>query len=207
MQPETSTRFLSDGRLTIDKLNRKHYKTPYTGPSVICIPAAKFYSSTSQTHANDMLPMFKGVVKEGRTAITLIVDGGPDWSTASLLNTLFFFRLWRDTDLDMLVVCSYAARYSAYNPIEHLWSPLSKELSGVQFSSKATGDMMLLTISVQFIGLILHMMAMFVILSTSSASMSQHLHTVTTVMFVHSYNAPSVTSRLESLRQSKKKLR
>ena len=67
--------------------------------------AAKFYSSTSQTHANDMLPMFKAVVKEDRTAITLIVDSGPDWSTAALLNTLFF-RLWRDADLDMLVVCS-----------------------------------------------------------------------------------------------------
>ena len=84
-----------------------------------------------------MLPMLKAVVKEGRTAITLIVDGGPDWSTALLLNTMFFFRLWRDADLN---VCSYAARYSAYNPIEHLWSPLSKKLSGVQFSSKAIGD-------------------------------------------------------------------
>ena len=42
--------------------------------------------------------------------------------------------------LDMLDVCSYAARYSAYNPIEHLWSPLSKKLSGVQFSAKANGD-------------------------------------------------------------------
>lgn len=84
--------------------------------------------------------MFKAFVKEGRTAITLIVDGGPDWSTASLLNTLFFFCLWRDADLAMLVVCPYAARYSAYNPIEYLWSPLSKKLSGVQFSSKATGD-------------------------------------------------------------------
>ena len=40
----------------------------------------------------------------------------------------------------MLDVCSYAARYSAFNPIEHLWSPLSKKLSGVQFSSKACGD-------------------------------------------------------------------
>lgn len=104
------------------------------------VRSAKFYSSTCQTHANDMLPQLKAVVEEGRTAVGIIVDGGPDWSPASLLNNLFFFRLWRDAGLDMLDVCSYAARYSAYNPIEHLWSPLSKKLSGVQFSSKAYGD-------------------------------------------------------------------
>ena len=68
-----------------------------------------------------------------------MVAGGPDWNTGSLLNNLFFFRLWRDAGLDMLVVCSYSARYSAYNPIEHLWSPLSKKLCGVQLSSKASG--------------------------------------------------------------------
>lgn len=72
---------------------------------------------------------------EGRSALTLIVDGGPDWNTG---NCMSFFRLWRDADLDLLVVCSYAARYSAY--IEHLWSPLSKKLGGVRFSSRAAGD-------------------------------------------------------------------
>ena len=33
--------------------------------------------------------------------------------------------------LDVLGIVSYAARYSAYNNIEHLWSPLSKSLSSV----------------------------------------------------------------------------
>jgi len=61
-----------------------------------------------------MLPQLKAVVKEGHTAVVIIVDGGPDWTPASLLNTLVFFCLWRDAGLDILVVCSYAARYSAY---------------------------------------------------------------------------------------------
>ena len=77
---------------------------------------------------------------EQRTAVTLLVDGGPDWSTSSLLNCLFFYRLWRDVGLDVLIVCSYAARCLSYNPIEHLWAPLSKHLSGVQFSAVASGD-------------------------------------------------------------------
>ena len=123
-----------------DKLGRKHYITPHTGPAYVFVRAAKFYSSTSQTHVNDLLPIAQNMALEGRSALTLLVDGGPDWNTGSLLNTLSFFRLWRDADLDMLVVCSYAAKYSAYNPIEHMWSPLSKKLSGVRFSSKAGDD-------------------------------------------------------------------
>ena len=35
---------------------------------------------------------------------------------------------------------SYAARYSAYNNIEHLWSPLSKSLSSVILPSILEGD-------------------------------------------------------------------
>ena len=34
------------------KLGRKHYKTPYTGPAMVCMCAAKFYSSTSQSATN-----------------------------------------------------------------------------------------------------------------------------------------------------------
>ena len=38
--------------------------------------SAKFYGSTCQTHANDMLPQLKAVTEEGRTAVVIIVDGG-----------------------------------------------------------------------------------------------------------------------------------
>ena len=31
-------------------------------------------------------------------------------------------------------------RYSAYNPIEHVWSPLSSSLAGAVFSPKMEGD-------------------------------------------------------------------
>ena len=40
----------------------------------------------------------------------------------------------------MLSVFSYAARYSAFNPVEHLWSPLSNHLSGVVFSPRIEGE-------------------------------------------------------------------
>ena len=35
----------------------------------------------------------------------------------------------------MLVCSSFAARFSAYSPIEHLWSPLNKRLTSVRLSA------------------------------------------------------------------------
>ena len=72
--------------------------------------------------------------------VTVIADGGPDWSTGSLLNAIYYFRLWKVCNLDMLCITSFAARYSAYNPIEHLWAPLSKKLCSVRLSPVAEGD-------------------------------------------------------------------
>jgi len=43
-------------------------------------------------------------------------------------------------NLDFFSVFSYAARYSAFNPIEHLWSPLRNKLAGVVFKSKLDGE-------------------------------------------------------------------
>ena len=48
-------------------------------------------------------------------------------------------HLWRDYNLD-LIVTRFAARFSAYNPIEHLWSPLSKKLNSIRFKSVDGAD-------------------------------------------------------------------
>ena len=102
-----------------DSLNRPHFKVPHTGSTTVCLCSAKFHSSTCEMHIHDLKPILEAVVKEGKTVVTLIVDGGPDWSTSSLLNALYFMRLWKACNLDMLCVTSFAARYSAYNPTEH----------------------------------------------------------------------------------------
>ena len=64
----------------------------------------------------------------------IMADGDPGLFTPiSVLNALYFFRLFKILKLNILSVFSYAARYSAFNCIEHLWSPLSNKLAGVQF--------------------------------------------------------------------------
>ena len=47
----------------------------------------------------------------------------------NVTNELYFTRLWKDSGLDVLGIVSYAAQWSAYNNIEHLWSPMSKKLA------------------------------------------------------------------------------
>ena len=56
------------------------------------------------------------------------------------MNSLFYYRLFKELDYDIISVSTYAAKYSAYNPIEHAWSPLSNMLAGVIFSPKMEGD-------------------------------------------------------------------
>ena len=42
--------------------------------------------------------------------------------------------------MDILGVVSYAAKYSAYNEIEHLWNPMSKLLTSVLLPSVLEGE-------------------------------------------------------------------
>ena len=121
-----------------DSLQREHLKTAHTVP--MHVRAAKCHSSTSETHRFDLKLMIDEVVKEGQMVVTVIADGGPDWSTNSMLNALFFLRLWKECNLDLLCICSYAACYSAYNPIEHFWAPMPKILATVMFSVVGKGD-------------------------------------------------------------------
>ena len=60
----------------------------------------------------------------------LMSDSGPDF------NPMHFKYL----QLDFLSVFTYAARYSAFNCVEYLWSPLSNRLAGVIFSPQHPGD-------------------------------------------------------------------
>ena len=69
-------------------------------------------------------------------------DGGSDFNPSCLANSLFYYRLFKELDADIFGVMTFAVRYSAYNPIEHLWALLSNRLSSVVFSPIADGDSM-----------------------------------------------------------------
>ena len=83
-----------------------------------------------------MLTMLKKEMEENKkSAFFVLSDNGPDFNPSALINTIYCYRLFRHLRMDMLSVWTYAARYSAFNPIEHLWSPLSNVLAGVLLPS------------------------------------------------------------------------
>ena len=69
----------------------------------------------------------------------IMSNSGPSFCPTSVLNTIYYNR-FKKLDLDMLAVFTYAPRYSAFNCIEHLWSPLSNKLTGVVFSNIVSGN-------------------------------------------------------------------
>ena len=91
-----------------------------------------------------MLPMLKKEMEENKKSVFFVLsDNGPDFYPSALINTIYYYQLFCHLRLDMLSVLTYAARYSAFNPIEHLWSPLSNALAGVIQPSCVPGESLL----------------------------------------------------------------
>ena len=130
----------SEGQNSFDRLRRKHYQRFSSGPVRMALRAVKFSPSTAEAHTNDLLPLLTAQIKGGKVIAFLKVDNGPDWNMLSTVNSLYFCRLWRNSALDVLGLCSYAARYSAYNNIEHTWSLMSRRLASVILPSALDGD-------------------------------------------------------------------
>ena len=93
------------------------------------------------THITDFHEVLKtDMENSSHNSFVLLSDGGPDFSPSLVLNHLLLFRLFKKLHLDMLSVSTYAARYSAFNPIEHLWSVMGNKPSGVVFSPTLEGE-------------------------------------------------------------------
>ena len=116
-------------------------KTSHSGPSHVFLRAQRFHPTTVATPVTDLLKILKPYIElHGTSSFMLLSDGGPDFTPNSVLNIVLFFRLFKDLNLDLLSVSTYAARYSAFNPTEHLWSTLSNKLAGVVLPSKLDGE-------------------------------------------------------------------
>ena len=119
----------AEGDFFIDKLGKKLFNRFTSGPTRLILRACIFAKSTATSHANDLVPMLKAQVKDEKGVAFIKVDNGPDWNLLNIVNEIYFCRLWRGSGLDILGILSYAAKYSAYNNIEHTWCPMSRRLS------------------------------------------------------------------------------
>lgn len=123
--------------MTTDEMNREHYVTPRTGALHIVNRVSAFHPATIESHVNDLIPLLG---KESASVCILVTDNGPDWATTSPGNLLSLMRIWRDANLDLLVVVTYCPGHSSLNMIEHAWAPRSRDLTSVSLPDKLPGD-------------------------------------------------------------------
>ena len=124
----------------------------YVGPTAIRIRSCKHDSSTSTTHLRDLKGLLTGVGcaddwkdlvvnSKGETRPILILrpDAGPDWNPRHEKNQAAYVKLFRDLNLDALIIALHPEGYSAFNPVERRMAPLSRELIGVIFDHQHHG--------------------------------------------------------------------
>ena len=89
------------------------------------------------THVTDLIQILKPHIElHGTLSFMLLSDWGSDFTTNSVLSSLSVFCLFKELNLDLPSVSTYAAQYSPFSPNEHLWPILNKKLSGVTLHSK-----------------------------------------------------------------------
>jgi len=124
-----------------DELRRERISWPHTGQLSVYLYASLFHRSTSTLHASHLGEILKPIVeRKNKGAVTIIFDGGPDWSTKFTPNLIHYGRLWKNLTIDVLVMTCYAPGHSRFNPIEHCWAPFSKELTGVTLPISVSED-------------------------------------------------------------------
>ena len=73
--------------------DRLHLKKTTYGLAALVLRAAKFTSSSGQTHANYLLPILAAQVKEGKMVTFVKVDNGSNWSVRSVINSIYLCHL------------------------------------------------------------------------------------------------------------------
>ena len=122
---------LTPNKLVYDNHGRAHLYPPNAGRSYVFLSAQRFNSATISTHITDLHNILTREENQNH-GLLIMSDSGPDFAPTSLLNMIYYYRLFKLLDLDILNIFTYASHYSAFNCIEHLWSPLSKSWQ-VQF--------------------------------------------------------------------------
>lgn len=88
--------------------------------------------STSARHVNHLKQIMEPIVlQQNKKAVTIICDGGLDWTPKSTPNVVNYGRLWCDLKITVLILTSYNIRHSCFNPIECSWAPLLRWLTGM----------------------------------------------------------------------------
>ena len=130
-----------------DKHGRSFYDKPANGQLHIMNRAFYYANSSITTHCNDIFRIYNQNNNKPKI-LAITCDNGPDFSPSSYLVFFCMGRLWKDLNLDQLMVSSYAPYQSKYNSIEIAWGNMSQALAQVtlvpdanKFTKTSSSDM------------------------------------------------------------------
>ena len=123
-----------------DKDGGEHVPYLHTGPSIVYLRNNFFQDSTCLEHVNDLYPICCKSRKRGKTIFIVIAGSGPDYTTNSYKISMLYAQVWKESDLDILIITANASGWSAMNPVENPGSLLSSSLRSVQLRSSNKGD-------------------------------------------------------------------
>ena len=124
----------------------------YVGPTAIRIRSCKHDSSTAMSHLADFSDLLSyggddaqnecamSSEQQARAVLILRPDGGPDQNPRHQKNQDCYIKLFKDNELDSLIIVLSPEGLSAFNPCERRMAPLSRELSGVMFDHQHFGN-------------------------------------------------------------------
>ncbi|XP_033114974.1 uncharacterized protein LOC117115334 [Anneissia japonica] len=128
-------------RMSSDDNGRPELVVQRSGPVHIINRGPKTKCNVA-SHVNDMLPLLQDDMRNGKSIVSIVADGGCDFHTGHQTNLLYYSRLFRDSHVDLLMITAYAPGQSALNPIEHVWGPCTQALTSVTLPDRLTGEEM-----------------------------------------------------------------
>ena len=112
LEPYTNLIKQCTGEIIYDKIGRAHLLNPHSGHVPLKLRSSKYHGSSIVTHINDLYDILS---HNNKPACIILSDGGPDYTPAGIVN-IFYYRLFKELDVDFLSISTYAARYSAFKP-------------------------------------------------------------------------------------------
>ena len=104
---------LTPNKLVYDNHGRANLYTPNAGRSYVFLRAQRFNGTTISTHTTDIHNILN---REGnqKPGLLIMSDSGPDFAPTSLLNMIYYYRLFKLLDLDILKIFLYVSPYLAF---------------------------------------------------------------------------------------------
>ena len=114
---------LTPNKLVYDNHGRANLYTPNAGRSYVFIRAQRFNGTTISTHTTDLHNILTREENQ-KPGLLIMSDSGPDFAPTSLLNMIYYYRLFKLLDLDILKIFLYASPYSAFTTVLNICGQL-----------------------------------------------------------------------------------